>query len=607
MVCPQGAQCGTVMRPLDPSGVTPGELPIRWWLFPHRGPTKLGVIVAQEGGPGYPSTDSSFGYLMMLEPLRNEYDILMVNARGTGASAISCPSLDTHPVRTPDDVGECGRLLGPKSVLYGTQLAVHDMKAVLDSLGITQISLYGDSYGTFFSQVFVAHYPKMLRAVVLDGTFPVIGQSPWYPENADVVHTGFNAVCQRDPYCSTLPGTSLDRIRRLVNFVHAGPITGTAPDAEGTMRTVTVDPGSVGLLLYGGSGPIIYRDLDAASRAFFDRGDKQPLLRLVSEVWSDFDPGNVKNFSYGLFAAVSCMDYQQIYDMNSHVGERQAQRRAAIEAQRQAQPDFYDPLGYAEFLTVPIDTGVIDLCLKWPVQHPPYPPGQPIPAGMPFTSAPTLVINGELDTLTAPGGGAIVAAQFPNAQHIVMANSFHVDAIYDTDGCASAIVRRFLATLDAGDTSCAQQVRPIRMVAFFPRRGNDAIPAIAKATNTARPQDLALASAAVQTLGDVIARWYINFSGKGVGLHGGRWEYTGRALVPNFTLHNVRWTEDLEVSGTAVWNGNNGGVSANLTWQNAQGETAQVVVQWNERETHAVAQIQGTIADRVIRATMPAP
>src|SRR5262249_29252985 len=156
----------------------------------------------------------------------------------------------------------------------------------------------------------------------------------------------------------------------------------------------------------------------------------------------------------------SCMDYQQIYDMQSPVGARPAQRRAAIEAQREAAPDLFDPLGIAEFLTVPIDTSVIDLCLKWPVRHPPYPPAEPIPPNTPFTQAPTLVINGELDTLTAPGGGAIVTSQFPNAQHIVVANSFHVDAIYDTDGCASIIVRRFVETLEIGDTSCAHNVRP---------------------------------------------------------------------------------------------------------------------------------------------------
>jgi pimeloyl-ACP methyl ester carboxylesterase len=605
--CPQRAVCGTLMRPLDPSGEVAGKLPIVWRLYPHTGPTKLGVIVAQEGGPGYTSTGSAFSYLMLFKPLLDRYDLLLVDARGTGASAIECPSVDLHPIRTPDDVGKCGRQLGRASTLYGTRLAAEDMKAVLDELNITEINLYGDSYGTFFSQVFAALYPKMLRSLVLDATYPVIGQSPWYPENADVVKTGFNDACRRTPACAALGGQSLNRIRGLVNFIDAQPISGTAPDGEGVPRNVTADPGTIGLLLFSGAGPIIFRDLDAATRAFFDRGDKQPLLRMVAEVMAGFDPVKPEEFSYGLFAAVSCMDYQQIYDMQSPVSARPAQRREAIKARRQAHPDSFDPLSIAEFLTIPIDYSVIDLCLKWPVRHPPYPPGRPIPPNKPFTQAPTLILNGELDTLTAPGGGAIAASQFPNAQHVVVANSFHVNALYDTDGCASVIVRRFVETLNAGDTSCAQNVRPVRLVPFFPRRAKDATPAGPSFSSTARTQDLALASAAVQTAGDVIARWYINYTGTGAGLHGGRWSYTGSALVPRFTLKNVRWVEDLAVSGTAEWNGNTGAVIARLTYKNAKGETAKLTAQWNDRDTNAVAQLAGTVGDRTIRASMPAP
>lgn len=605
--CPTGAVCGVVMRPLDPTGHVPGEIPIEWRMYPHTGPTKLGVIVAQEGGPGYPSTDSAFGYRMLFQPLRKEYDLLLVNARGTGQSAVHCPSVDNVLLPTIDQVGECGTKLGPRSGLYGTRLAAQDMKAVLDQLGITQFTLYGDSYGTFFSHTFVALYPDMLRAVVLDGTYPVIGQSPWYPENAETVTNGITNVCLRMPYCAALPGTSLERIRNLIAAAHNAPIHGTAPDGEGVPREVDVTPGAIGYLLYGGWGLLVPRDLDAAARAYFD-GDSMPILRMMAETTPFGSPGKARRFSYGLFAAVSCTDYQQIFDMNSGIRQRIAQRRAAIAAQRAADPDFYDPLGFAEFLTVPIDTSVIDLCLKWPLPNPAYPPGKPIPPHKPFTSAPTLVINGELDPLTAPGGGAIVAAQFPNAQHIVMANSFHVDAIFDTDGCASEIVRRFVATLDAGDTSCAANIRPVRLVPNFPRRAEDATPATPNASNTATTEDLAVASAAVQTAGDVVARWWINYSGKGAGLHGGHWSYTGATLIPQFTLDGVKWVRAFPVSGTARWNGNTGKVTASLTYTNRAGESAQLDVEWNDRTSPlATAQIRGTVGGRTIRATMPAP
>jgi len=409
------------------------------------------------------------------------------------------------------------------------------------------------------------------------------------------------------PYCASLPGHSLARIRKLVDYVRATPLNGSAPDAEGVMRQVTVDTASIGLLLFGGSGPLIYRDLDAGTRAFFERGDALPLLRMVAETAADFDPVKPRSFSYGLFAAVSCMDYQQIYDMQSPLDARHDQRHQAVEAQRQSDPNIYAPLGIDEFRQVPIDTSVLDLCLKWPVPSPPYPPGQPIPAGMPFTSAPTLVINGELDTLTAPGGGAIVAAQFPNATHVIVANSYHVDAIYDTDDCAQEIVRRFITTLSPGDISCASTIRPGRLVPTFVKRALDAIPADPQPGNMAISRDLALASAAVQTAGDAIARWYINYTGQGVGLRGGHWSYVQPAEIVRYTLRHTLWAEDLAVSGTATWNTSTGAVEATLTYENAEGEPGYVTAVWNDRDHLAVAQLSGSIGKRTIHASMPAP
>ena len=604
--CPRDAACGRLMRALDPTGAVPGKVGIDWRLYRHTGTSKAGVIVAQEGGPGYPTLGSAFEYLTLFAPLRPQYDILMINARGTGASAIDCPALHAKAVRTVGDFAACGARLGAASVFYGTRLAVEDMKAVLDKLGIAKINLYGDSYGTFFSQVFAAMYPGMLRSVVLDGAYPVIGQSPWYPENAGVVKNGFNAACARDRYCASLPGTSLARIGALIEALRKQPLRGRAPDGEGAPRNVTIDPATIGFMLFSGSGPVVYRDLDAAARAFRD-GDGLPLLRLAAEALGDEDPSQPGDFSYGLFGAVSCMDYQQIYDMNAPVGVRRAERARAIAAQRTKDPHFFGPLTYDEFLRVPLGTSVIDLCLEWPVAKPPYPPGRPIPAGAHVTPAPTLVINGEFDTLTAPAGGAIVASQFANARHIVMANSFHVDAVNDADGCASAIVRRFIVTLDPGDTSCAARVKPVRLVPFFPLRARDAIPARPTAGNAAGTADLALASAAVQTAGDAIARWYVNAAGSGAGLRGGTWRYTGDGLIPHFTFKNVRWVRDLAVSGRAVWNGETGRVQAVLTYTNGKGETARLDARWNDRERAAMARLSGTIGKHAIHAIMPAP
>lgn len=607
--CPADAVCGVLMRPLDPSGKVKGRIPIVYRLYLHtdHNAALAGTIVAQEGGPGYPTIASRYSYLRLFAPLRKDHDILMVNARGTGGSAIHCAGLQTNVV-TPRDVGECGRSLGRASTLYGTRLAADDMAAVLDKLHIGKVDYYGDSYGTFFGQVFTALYPDRLRSVVLDGAYPVIGETPWYSHAAHVVRTGFQLACARSPYCAGLKGNTLDRIRGLVRETRRNPFSGRAADAEGKMRDVTVDPSSIGLLLFnGGQGPVNYRDLDAAIRALHGDGDRQPLLRLIAENNANEDSSPERFFSYGLFAAVSCMDYQQIYSMLAKPKERHAQRDAALERKREKRPDVYDPLSLRDFATVPIDISVLNLCIDWPVKDPPYHPGKPIPDDAKFTQAPTLVMNGELDMLTTAAEGAIVTAQYPHGQHVVVANSFHVDAIYDIDDCAQNIVRHFVLTLEAGDTSCAARVKEVRLVPYFMRHANDAIPAVPAYGNRANQHERAIASAAVQTAGDVFVRWNINYSGNGVGLRGGRWRYTDHGHQTHYSLTDVLWTEDLPVSGTLDWNQDTGAISADLHFAVKDGTRGDVTAAWNDRDRRAVAQLSGQIGDHMLAATMPAP
>lgn len=609
--CPKEAICGTVARPLDPSGHVAGKILTAYWLYPHldRNREVAGTIVAQEGGPGYPSIGSRYGYLQLFAPLRGDHDLLLVDARGTGASAaIDCPDVQHNPVRTPESVGDCGRSLRRASVLYGTLLAVDDMEAVLDALHVKKIDYYGDSYGTFFGQVFSARYPDRLHSVVLDGAYPVIGETPWYSAAGAVVRKGFNLACERASFCDSLKGSYLDRIKRLLAQIRVRPISGRAPDAEGRLREVTVDPGSLGNMLYDGTqGPVNYRDLDAAIRAWFEQNDALPLLRLVAENNDNESPTPVRSDSYGLFAAVSCMDYQQIYDMLSPIDLRYREREAAIASEESSDPNVYGPLTIREFQSVPLDISVLNLCLDWPIRHPPYTPGEPILRNAKFTRAPTLVLNGELDMLTTAAEGAIVTAQYPHGRQVVVANSFHVDAIDDYDDCAQAIVRHFVKTLDAGDTSCAANVNAVRLVPLFVRRAADAIPATAATGNTATQRDLADASAGVQTAGDALARWNINYSGHDLGLRGGSWSYTQPGLVVRYTLKSVRWADDLAVSGVAVWNQRNGAIHTKLAFTSPDGEEAAFSAVWNDRDQNAMATLVGTIGKRAIRATMPAP
>ena len=51
--------------------------------------------------------------------------------------------------------------------LFATAYAADDLAAVLRALRIRTIDLYGDSYGTFFVQDFIARHPRVARTVVI--------------------------------------------------------------------------------------------------------------------------------------------------------------------------------------------------------------------------------------------------------------------------------------------------------------------------------------------------------------------------------------------------------------------------------------------------------
>ena len=69
---------------------------------------------------------------------------------------------------------------------------------------------------------------------------------------------------------------------------------------------------------------------------------------------------------------------------------------------------------------------------------------------------------------------------------------------------------------------------------------------------------------AAATAADLIDRWSNNYGGTGVGLYGGTWGYTGDQ-VTRFTLHDVRLTRDLAVSGTVIWSRYTHVITVNLT------------------------------------------
>ena len=612
--------CGSIKRVFDPSGGVKGNINVAFVYYPRFDQSRpsLGTLLPQEGGPGYSTRGTASAYLNIYGSLRNRRDVLIVDKRGTGLSgAVNCPAIQTGDPTDPAGLKACGAQLGKKAPLYGTKLAVDDIVAVMDALQIADVDFYGDSYGTYVGQVFAAWHPQRLRSLILDSAYPVRPPDVWFPTDWSTARDGLNLVCTRSPSCQSVGGTSTNRLERLLRELRMKPISGSAPDATGLATVVTLDVPTLFLLITNlGNSPITYRDFDAATRAWFDTQDALPLLRLVAEYHTPAVSDPV-DFSYGQYQAVICGEYPLLYDLNATPVLRRRQYQQSLNSARANRPDLFAPFTIDEALNANADITPLGTCLDWPIPPPAYPQGDPLPAHPEFPAVATLVLSGDLDSVTSPEDANQAAAQFSNVSHLFIPNLTHVTAYYysdvgylpdggDTTHCVAEIVRRFIRQLSPGDTRCLGGVRPLRTPRRFATTVSKLQPVEALIGNQANNIELKSAAGALETVGDVFARFLIT-RGAGSGLRGGSFTYLQQPYGYEFNLNGVQWTQDLQVSGTLRWFTASGDVTAEVQLRRNGKSLGVLYFSWNDVDANAVASIVGTVNGHVVRARRLAP
>ncbi|MEI7630504.1 MAG: alpha/beta fold hydrolase [Actinomycetes bacterium] len=517
--------CGTLKRPWDPRDDSLGSFELAFALvLPVTGQLLKPAVVGIEGGPGYGSIASGQLYAEMLQPLLSDRALLVVDQRGTGRSSpVACD---------PDaSVSACAKSLGDRFDLYGTELVAEDLGALLSGLNLGAVDVYGDSYGTFVAQVFASHHPELVHSLVLDGAYPVTGESAWYPTQGAALRNAYTVVCERANGCGRGSTETIALLNRVLAKVRAKPISVVAPGADNRMHRVRISPSTLTGVAFGGTyGPTTYREFNAVLLASLG-GDHLPLGRLVAEFMYQGDEGPVSVYSPGLNIAVSCHDYPQLFDISKTEDVRKVQYAAAVSAQKKIDPSLYSPFKIREYLDS--DTGEQSLCLSWPTaaRNPWKLPGPP---GGTYPDIPTLVLSGELDTITTVAEGELVAAQFARSRHVTFANSTHVNAMGDVYKCASQLVRDFFtdqSVVIAGTGGeCARDIPPIAAVISYPVR-------ISK-----------VGHGVVQTALDAIDRYLQAAGYQGLGLRGGSWSASGWGPVV-IKLHGYRLFQNLAVTG----------------------------------------------------------
>ncbi len=634
------AYCGTLSVPLDHLAAAGPRIAIAYSFYPASAPAgghASGTVVPVEGGPGYPSAGSveyaSFpsplGYAPMYGPLLRGYNMLAVDNRGTGLSV----PLDCRALQDFEEGGEplaavaaqCAEKLDHRwrspgggwvhaSDLFTSAAAAQDMAEVIEALGLGKVDLYGDSYGSFFAQVFASRFPRMVRSLVLDSTYETIGLDPWYRSSVAAMPGDFAAACERSPACASAePLAPWQRIGELAQRLREAPLEGVVPGPEGAMRRVSMGvAGLVNLVSDAAEDTAVYGELDAAARALLIAGDPGPLLRLYAQrlaVDEAYFGLPVREYSVELYLASACLDYPQLFNMAA-APARRTEELAAAEALLPAST--FSPFAIAEWLSMDENTEAYTACLDWPsptIAQPPTSGREPLLA----SSLPVLVLGGELDSWTPPGDVPKVLAETGgDARFVELANSTHVVGEGDTE-CGDELVREFvarpraLATLDA---SCAPAVAPVRSVGVYATSLSEQPPVEPAPGTSPSAQALRLAAAALATAGDALARYRATEASLDHGLHGGAVTASHGARL--FTLKNDRLLADVAVSGTVALSpapiaADGETVIATLTTRSAGIAAGSFTATWTTAGAGALAQIAGAVGREALSGTLPAP
>lgn len=434
------ALCGSVARALDPAASGGARIQLQFAVLPALARNKAAdPVFFFAGGPGQSAIDLAGPLSRRFARLANRRDLVFVDQRGTGRSApLKCPDDDERQPPRPlaellDETRQLQRLEACRQALqalphgdlrqYTTTLAMADIDAVREQLGVARINAIGASYGTRAALEYQRQFPQRVRRVVLDGVAPpdMVLPAAFSTDNQAALEAVF-AACEAEPGCSRRHPALRASWQRLLaglprTLTLQHPVTG---QEERVTLTRSMVLGTVRGPLYS---PALASGLPAAITAAAD-GRFTPLLGLSNAL------GGTGALATGMHFSVVCAeDLPRLDDATDAPGADFGTSFAQLYRQ---------------------------VCAHWPRGTP--------PAGfytLPPAPAPTLVLSGSADPVTPPRHGARVAqALGARARHVLVPNAGHGTLQL---ACLRDAVQRFIDAPDDAaalgtDTTCAAKL-----------------------------------------------------------------------------------------------------------------------------------------------------
>lgn len=430
------ARCGSLEVAENPEQPDGNKIKLHIALAPAVSRTPMpDPLFLFAGGPGQAASEAYVGIQPILEKIRRERDIVLIDQRGTGQSnPLRCPYDESETLETTMDIGlvaertrECLADVNGDPRFYTTTIAMHDYEMVRQAMGYEQINLYGASYGTRSSQVYLRHYPEKVRSIILDSIVPmelILGT-----EHAKMLDRSVAAIfddCWRDKECSEKFSEGLMGLDNLIRELRDQPreIEFTHP-ATGEQETLIVTSDvlaiAIRFLSYSSETQAVLPLLihEAVTTENLERLTAQAMM-IVS--------GLMEQLSHGMELSVICSeDYPYMSE---------------------DQDDSDTILGNTMLEVIRTE------CEIWPKGEVPDNFHAPV-----VSDVPALMITGTRDPVTPPSYAELVAKHFSNSL-LLEADGLGHSVI--TNPCMQEIAARFveLGTTAGLDSGCSDQIRP---------------------------------------------------------------------------------------------------------------------------------------------------
>jgi pimeloyl-ACP methyl ester carboxylesterase len=408
---------------LDPTGEEPVPDPI--YVF--------------TGGPGQGAAGSAGGWSRA--PFRAQRTIVLMDQRGTGESnPLLCLHRDDAPVDVflgqifdPEWMASCVPDLETRADLtkYQSPFSLDDVDDLRAALGHDRINLWGTSYGTRASLVYLRRHGEHVRSAVLNASMSMTQVMPdGMARDAEASILGVIQDCAAMPDCAAkYPDLRADYRVAVEGALEPMTVTIEDPRGTGTVEATMQRQGFAEALR-----AMLY-DPDATR-------DVPRLLHLAATTgkydgFAQFGATRAYRIASlaanGMYLSVTCAED---VPFANEAGEYEQ--------------------GVGTFLSDARARSHHDTCRRWPQGEVPDDFHENV-----VSDAPVLILSGSHDPVTPPRWGADAASTLTNAIHVIVPFGHHGwGSLVNAGACVTGIQLQFLdAPLETPDTACLSTIR----------------------------------------------------------------------------------------------------------------------------------------------------